>query len=156
MNAHQNKARLTHHHAKCGCRFLIPLLLGEAERPCGRLGAGASLLTRTPKFARHLLHTHALRRVVITLGGQGAVLASDKGTWLAEAPRVKVASTVGSGDAFLAAMALAISSGASDAEALRQAVAAGTANAMTVGAGRFAIEDYERVSSEVKVTPAIR
>ena len=129
-----------------GLSDLLPLGHSGLEE---RRGEGVRSLDQAVSLAHHLLHTHRPRRVVITVGGVGAVLASSTGIRLAEAPRVKIASTVGSGDAFLAAMALAIERGTSADEALRQAVAAGTANAMTVGAGRFEVKNYNTILGEV-------
>src|SRR6218665_1075176 len=44
---------------------------------------------------------------LVTLGGAGAVLVTADGAWFAEAPRIKVASTVGAGDSSLAGYLLA-------------------------------------------------
>jgi fructose-1-phosphate kinase PfkB-like protein len=55
---------------------------------------------------------------------------------------------VGSGDSFLAALAI---SGATP-EGLRRAVAAGTANALSVGGGQFSTHDFERVLAGTTVS----
>ncbi|TDN92633.1 ribokinase [Microbacterium sp. BK668] len=68
------------------------------------------------------------RRVAMTLGADGAVLLSH-GSEIARAPgrRAEVVSTVGAGDAFCAALVIALARGASDAEALETACAVGAA-----------------------------
>ena len=43
-----------------------------------------------------------VQRVVVSLGGEGAIIVSADGRWLADAPRVPVATTVGAGDALVA------------------------------------------------------
>ncbi len=75
--------------------------------------------------------------VVITSGGEGALAISPEGCWQAQAPQVKVVSTVGSGDSMLAGLAIARLWGKNVAEALAYGVACGTANALTTLPGRF-------------------
>ncbi len=89
--------------------------------------------------------------VVISLGARGAVCARQNEVIRAQPPPVKVASAVGSGDSLLAGLALGIVQSLSLEEALRQGVAAGTANAMTIGAGIFAAEDYRQVLQDTVV-----
>ena len=66
------------------------------------------------------------RRVVVTLGGDGAEIRSH-GERVAFAPAIKttVVDSVGAGDAFCAALVLALVSGRSDEESLRIACAVG-------------------------------
>lgn len=71
--------------------------------------------------------------VAVTLGGEGAVLVSRGGAWRAQALPVTVQSTVGSGDAFTAALALGLQRGMETEQLLALAAAAGAVNAMTGG-----------------------
>src|SRR4051794_28384285 len=64
--------------------------------------------------------------VVMTLGGDGAVLASPAGCWHASAPGVEIVSAVASGDAFLAGLVAGLTSGLDEPAALAWGVAAGT------------------------------
>jgi 1-phosphofructokinase family hexose kinase len=101
----------------------------EAERLLGRrLGNRAELV----KAARELLAGGA-RTVVISSGGEGAVLASAQGTWWATPPVIEPGSTVGAGDSMVAGLALALARGMAPDEALRLATAAGTATASLAG-----------------------
>lgn len=90
-------------------------------------------------------------RVVVTLGAQGAALADAQGGWYAAPPRIQAISAVGSGDCFLAGMVNAFQNGSSPADALAQGVAAGAANALTVGGGQFALSDYRRILAQIEV-----
>ncbi|NWG16776.1 MAG: hexose kinase [Chloroflexi bacterium] len=81
----------------------------------------------------------------LTLGGQGAVLAHETGCWHTQPPPVKVMSSVGSGDSFLAGLVQGFAAGLPPDEALRWGAAAGTANAMSVVGGRFSRQDFESV-----------
>ena len=79
--------------------------------------------------ARQLQETGA-RNVLLSLGAEGALFAPEDGDALfLEAPEGAVVQTVGSGDAMAAAWLYARTSGLPDAEALRWAVAAGSAAA---------------------------
>lgn len=81
--------------------------------------------------------------VVVTLGSAGAVAAENGRLWLAQAPQIQAVSAVGSGDAFLAGLAQGLLTGESFAGSLRLAVAAGSANALRLGAGRLNIADVD-------------
>jgi len=87
--------------------------------------------------------------VVMTLGAAGAVLAAPEGGWIVEAPPVRAASAVASGDAFLAGLVSAWADGVTPPEALRRAIAAGTANALAGGGARFSRREFESVLARV-------
>jgi 1-phosphofructokinase family hexose kinase len=88
---------------------------------------------------------------VITLGSEGALLASREGRWYARGPQVEVVSTVGSGDAFLGGLVGALDAGRDFPEALQDAVAAGTANALLPGGGHFKLQDFEKIRRQVQI-----
>ena len=89
--------------------------------------------------------------VVVTLGAAGAVAVAEGRLWLAHAPRIASVSAVGSGDAFLAGLACGLLSDQVLAESLRLAVAAGSANALQLGAGRLDLADVQRLREQVIV-----
>lgn len=91
---------------------------------------------------------HTGKAVVVTMGKYGAVMVTDSGCYSAQPPDIPIMSDVGSGDSFLAALAI---DGAT-AEGLRRAIAAGTANALSVGGGQFSLHDFERVLAGTTVT----
>jgi 1-phosphofructokinase family hexose kinase len=93
--------------------------------------------------AANELRRRGIENVVLTLGEQGAVAASNEGNWWAQPPKVSVISAVGSGDAFFAGLLTALSEDCPMPEALRRAVAAGTANSLSVVGGQFTIKDYQ-------------
>jgi 6-phosphofructokinase 2 len=70
----------------------------------------------------------------------------------AMAPRVEPVSAVGSGDVLLAAFIAARSQGRSLDEALRAAVAAGTASTLEIGAGRFDPRQAGRLIAGVELS----
>ena len=93
------------------------------------LGDPAAILA-----AVRTLHDRGVAEVLLTLGGDGAVLSTaDGGLWSAPPPRITVRSTVGAGDCSLAGYLLADLAGAPPAERLRTAVAYGAASASLPG-----------------------
>lgn len=67
------------------------------------------------------------RRVVLSMGGEGALAVDEREAWLAEAPSVRVTNTSGAGDALLAGYVTGLSRGRTADQAIRLAVACGTA-----------------------------
>ncbi len=91
------------------------------------------------------LRQMGIENVAITLGESGAILVSGSDEWCARPPRVQVISAVGSGDSFFAGLISALAANAQPDEALRRAVAAGAANALTPGAGRFTLDEFQEI-----------
>jgi fructose-1-phosphate kinase PfkB-like protein len=85
--------------------------------------------------------------------GCWALLRTEKhaSRYRASAPLVDPVSAVGSGDVLLAAFVAARLDGRSDEEALRAAVAAGTASTLEIGAGRFEPREAGRLIGSVDV-----
>jgi len=86
--------------------------------------------------------------VVLTLGADGAVLVDHSGRWHAKPPPIRPVNAVASGDSFLAGLVVALNQGKPASEALRWAVAAGTANALNVGGAQIRMEDFQRMVME--------
>lgn len=74
-----------------------------------------------------------VERVVISMGGEGAVFATAEETWHAGPVKVPVGSTVGAGDSVVAALAYADSCGMGLEDTMRLAMATGAANVMESG-----------------------
>lgn len=89
--------------------------------------------------------------VALSMGKDGLLVAQGDEVFQARPPKLEVKSAVGSGDCLLAGLTYGITHDMSLREAARYGVAAGTANALTVGAGVFSIEDFRRVLALVEV-----
>ncbi len=103
------------------------------------------------KRALSMLVERGVTASVITLGAGGALLATSDGRWHAQAPVVSVVSTVGSGDSFLGGLVNALDGGKGWPEALRDAAAAGTANALSIGGGRFTSQEFNNIRDQVQI-----
>lgn len=95
--------------------------------------------------ASSLINTGACTAIMVSLGAQGALLATADRVERISAPNVKKVSTVGAGDSLLGAMLLKLAAGASLAEAARYGVAAGSAAIMAHGTGLCRLEDTNRL-----------
>ena len=120
-----------------------PYLIKPNDDELSRL-AGKKLETLEELTAegRRLLE-RGIERVVISLGGRGALYLRKGSTIYAEGLKVPVGSTVGAGDSVVAALAYAEAQGLSEEEAVRLSTAAGAANVMcrgTQAAEREAVE----------------
>jgi 1-phosphofructokinase family hexose kinase len=98
------------------------------------------------------LQQRSSRPIILTLGERGAIMAGTSGGWHAQPPTLRIVSSVGSGDAFFAGLVVGLARGLSETEALRQAVAAGAANALTVGGGRLELDDFHAILQQTTVT----
>jgi tagatose 6-phosphate kinase len=108
----------------------------NAEEAAGVTGVAVGDPASAEAAARQLLAGGAAN-VVVTLGVDGAVVATSAGVSRLVPPATRGAYPVGSGDAFLGGMAVAFARGDAIVEAARLGLAAGIANALTPGAGEL-------------------
>ena len=88
--------------------------------------------------------------VLLSLGENGAIAAKAKEIFTVKSPNVNAKSAVGSGDCMLAGLTHGILQGLSFGDAVVCGVAAGTANTLTIGAGQFKMEDFERLRDQIQ------
>ena len=119
---------------------LVKPSLGELEALVGR---SLSANTAIDEEAMALVRAGAAKMIVVTLGANGAVLATKDGTIRIRAPEQQAVSAVGAGDSFLAAMTLALTRGSPPHVALAWGVAAGTSSIATIGTARVRRADVE-------------
>jgi 1-phosphofructokinase family hexose kinase len=114
----------------------------------------AALLAKpAPIEAAQLLRSRGVDSVAITLGRQGAVMATAEGEWHVQSSAMKAVSAVGSGDSFLAGLQTGLEAGMPAPEALRRAAAAGAANALSIGGGRIALGDFMQMLAQTSLQP---
>lgn len=92
---------------------------------------------KTPKeleaAARELMEKNGIAKIVVSMGGEGALYVTEKETVYAEGLKVPVGSTVGAGDSVVASLAVAEEGGMSLEETVRLSTATGAANVMCSG-----------------------
>lgn len=127
-----------------------PYLIKPNDDELSRL-AGKKLETLEELTAegRRLLE-RGIERVVISLGGRGALYLRKGSTIYAEGLKVPVGSTVGAGDSVVAALAYAEAQGLSEEEAVRLSTAAGAANVMCSGTQAAEREAVEALLPKVR------
>jgi len=130
------------------CDLLVPNQ-HEAARLAGVTIGDVESARHAANVLREMTHA---RIVAITLGARGAVAANSDGCWHVQPPTMTQGSAVGAGDAFLAGLITALESGAHIADALRSAVATGTATLLSKGAGLVDAADVARLREQVIVT----
>ena len=103
--------------------------------------------------AQSLARSGEAAMVALSLGEQGAVLATQDGVWEAPAlPLSAATGTTGAGDCFLAALTWALDQGEPPPEALRWAMAAGGAALLHPGTALAHPADMEALRPQVRVT----
>lgn len=122
----------------------------EAERLLNvALVTGAQALAAASRVAEM-----GAEMVVLSLGSRGALGAFGSQLWEAVPPPVEAVCPIGAGDALAAAFAWALDEGKSAQEALRWAVAAGTASARLPGVQFASLAETREVYAGVEVRPA--
>ena len=86
---------------------------------------------------RRLCAAAAPDAVLITMGIDGALLVTSDGEWVAGPPPERGAYSVGSGDALIGGLVVALARGADLPEAVRYGSAAAAANALVPGQGEL-------------------
>ncbi len=127
--------------------YLIKPSLSEIEHIAGR-----NLPTPADQEAAALdvVRQGLAEMVAVTLGHEGALLATAEGVVRMPTPKVEARSTVGAGDSFLGAMTLALSRGWKARDALAFGIAGGAAAVLRPGTKLCAEADVERLFRDMK------
>lgn len=99
----------------------------------GLLGEKLETPKELEQAARSLMEKYGIAKIVVSMGGEGALYVTKDKTIYAEGLKVPVGSTVGAGDSVVAALAVAEEAGMSLEEAVRLSTATGAANVMCSG-----------------------
>ena len=128
---------------------VIRELGGEAVAVYFAGGSTGAALTEQEAAAQVLVAEKRASMVAVSLGGDGALLATEAGCLRLKGPSVETKSAVGAGDSFVGAMTLGLAQGRPPDEAFTLAVAAGTAAVLTMGTELCRRDDVERIYEEI-------
>ena len=97
------------------------------------------------------LRDRGVENVMVSLGGEGALLACAEGCFFAAPPRIEAVSTIGAGDSAVAGFLAAAAAGLDAGAALREAVAFGSAACLTEGTRPPRAGDIAALRDRVRV-----
>lgn len=98
------------------------------------------------------LQATGIEYVVISLGGDGALVITKDAVYHGQPPKITPVNTVGCGDSMVAAFAVGLARNYSVEECLKYAVSVSAANALTMATGNFKEEDRAMLYEKATVT----
>ena len=93
-----------------------------------------------------------VKTVIVSLGSEGALAVTEKESFQARPPVLKMRSTIGAGDALLAGLLAELSRGKNLADALRMGVAAGSASVLYPGTSFAPPAKISEIYGQVQVS----
>jgi len=127
--------------------YLVKPNIGELAN---LLGVKRLELPEVEKAAKTLIEKGSAEIVVVSLGGEGAILVSKNQTEFVKAPKVEKKSTVGAGDSMVGGMVWALSQNKSLKEVIQIGVCCGTAATMNEGTQLFKVADVQKLLKEMQ------
>lgn len=92
-----------------------------------------------------------LPNILVSLGEAGAIARFGNELYRAYTPKVRVVSSVGSGDATVAGFIHAYNRGVDNTEILKTAMTCGVLNAMQITTGHIALNDFKEIYEKIEV-----
>lgn len=103
--------------------------------------------------AQGLCRDHGVRQLAVSLGGEGAVIATRDGCWQAAAPQVPVATTVGAGDALVAGTLAALAQGLAMPDAATFGMACAAARIQRIAPGLPPRREVDALAAAIVAVP---
>lgn len=97
------------------------------------------------------IHAMGIPYVVVSLGGDGALMVCKDGVFHGKPPKVEVVNTVGCGDSMVGAFAVALKREYTAPQALQYAVAVATANALSPHTGDFDPAVFDKIYDKINI-----
>ncbi len=101
-------------------------------------------------YAKDLVAKGQVQAMVVSHGGDGSLMATKDGVFVAPSFKVRASSAVGAGDSFVGGLLTALSRGDDETEALRFGMAAAGATRMSEGTALFNPADVKKLMASVK------
>lgn len=127
--------------------WLIKPNKDEAEHYTGKI---INSLADAVAIAKQI-HDKGVENAIVSLGGDGAVLACKEGVFHAKTPQVKVVSTIGAGDSMIAGFVDGTVKGFSKPNVLKRASAYGTSACMQEGTLPPNLNDVEQIENQIEI-----
>ena len=105
------------------------------------------------KAAEELKKAHNIQRVVVSMGGEGALIIGPEGRWMAKPPKVHVATTVGAGDTLVAGTIARLLHGQPFPQAAVFGMACAAARIQQIEFGLPPLDQVEALLHQINVTP---
>ncbi|MCI6043788.1 1-phosphofructokinase [bacterium] len=116
------------------------------------------MLTGRPMNTREALiraakdiHDEGIEVVVISLGGDGSLVACEEGVYQVRVPKIQAVNTVGCGDSMIAGFAVGFVRNLPIEETIRFASAISAANALRLETGFFLKKDMEKLLPDIEI-----
>ena len=124
----------------------------NTDEICAILGRKPESIDEIVSAAREVHETYGIEKVVVSLGGDGSVMACSEGVFRGRAPKIEVVNPVGSGDTMVGAFAVAMARGMAVTDQLAYAMACASANCLSASTGHFdlAVADELRAQTTVE------
>ena len=126
---------------------LVKPSLGEFRK---LIGSSLESAAAQDAAALEIVRSGCVRLLAVTMGGEGALLATRDGVLRLKPPDVTVRSAVGAGDSFVGAMTCALARGWAPDDAFAYGVAAGTAATLRPGTQLCSKPDVERLYAQIR------
>lgn len=129
-----------------------PYLIKPNEAELSQLmGCSFSTLSDVCLGAKRVIHEAGVQVVAVSMGGDGALIVTKDGAYRAEGIRVPVLSTVGAGDAMMAALAFGMDTGMPFPEMVALSIAASAACVSESGTQAAPLDNIMKLKKLVKV-----
>ncbi|MES1160865.1 MAG: 1-phosphofructokinase family hexose kinase [Bacteroidota bacterium] len=129
--------------------YMIKASIGELSSLAS--GQGGKDTIDVTSLAQRLIADGKCQVVVVSLGGEGALLLTDGSVKRISPPAVKTVSTTGAGDSMVAGIVWSLSKGKGLEEAIAYGCACGTASTMNPGTTLFRPEDIGKIVARVHI-----
>ena len=123
----------------------------NTDEICAILGKKPESIDEIVAAAREVHESRGIEKVVVSLGGDGSVMACSEGVFRGRAPKIDVVNPVGSGDTMVGAFAVAIARGMGVEDQLAYAMSCASANCLTASTGHFDMAVAEELRSGTSV-----
>lgn len=101
-------------------------------------------------YAKDLVAKGQVQAMVVSHGGDGSLMATKDGVFVAPSFKVRASSAVGAGDSFVGGLLTALSRGDDETDALRFGMAAAGATRMSEGTALFNPADVKKLMASAK------